>query len=557
LVIFVLLSVVLAFSPALRSQDVGSTFVTGIVVPSDSPNQPVRFCMVTLSGGVGFSQRAAYTGPDGRFEFAGVPTGQRLELKASKGGWLPTFYGALAPGEKGKAIVLGGGQRLDVTLRLFKGAVITGIVRDADGHHVPDSLVSVRTSNAEQGAVSLTDDRGVYRMFGLHPGAYYVSVTVPAAGAGLITIPTARDHSSSVERPTLSQGALSHSYAPVFYPGTSNPSEALPVQVSVGEEIGGIDLTVRVVRTVTVEGSVENASSNVEVQLLLDGPPIPIERTTAPFETATGVRGSFRFLNVPPGRYWIVAREWKARNWLETTGLGVARLEVTDQDIAGVRIGLQLPAKVTGKVTFDGAILAVPKPTSISLVLTETAQLGTSVLRAVMDQFTRSLRTPLRADNSFEFSGVFPGTYSLGLEAPSPWALRSATVAGKDLLDAGLLVDDTSVHGVQVVLEDTESSVHGAVQDALGKPVSDMYVVVFAADPSLWGSERRICLQQVATDGTYDCRGLPAGKYLAAAIPPTERRHLSSSRLSELVAFSVPVGVVSGRATTLNVRLGG
>src|SRR5258708_8572099 len=76
-------------------------------------------------------------------------------------------------------------------LRLIRGGVITGAVLEEDGEPLVRALVSVQRYQYVQGQRQLTpagadqtDDRGQYRVFGLPPGDYYVSVSAAGLGQG-------------------------------------------------------------------------------------------------------------------------------------------------------------------------------------------------------------------------------------------------------------------------------------------------------------------------------------------------------------------------------------
>jgi uncharacterized GH25 family protein len=76
----------------------------------------------------------------------------------------------------------------DVDFAMMRGGVITGRVTNADGQPLIETGVNVRLVNSqledrEYNPTSLqTDDRGIYRAFGLRPGKYTVSIGHPMGG---------------------------------------------------------------------------------------------------------------------------------------------------------------------------------------------------------------------------------------------------------------------------------------------------------------------------------------------------------------------------------------
>ncbi len=145
-----------------------------------------------------------------------------------------------------------------------RGSVITGLITDGAGQPLPGLQVRAQTyrilppAGERQladvpGTNVVTDDRGIYRIFGLPAGDYAVSVRptpgIEAFTAGLRTVTGAEVRQAladarqsrdrrlpglPVGRPAGPAGPASLSsesagrvaFAPVFYPGTASPSQA-------------------------------------------------------------------------------------------------------------------------------------------------------------------------------------------------------------------------------------------------------------------------------------------------------------------------------------------
>src|SRR4029453_7514064 len=124
------------------------------------------------------------TTDNGVFAFASLPAG-RYTMTASKAGYVNITYGAKRPGRPGTPIQLADGQKLEkATSSLPKGSVVTGVVVDENGEPSPGTQVRVmryvmRTGEKtlEQSGQDQTDDRGIYRVYGLQPGDYIVSAS--------------------------------------------------------------------------------------------------------------------------------------------------------------------------------------------------------------------------------------------------------------------------------------------------------------------------------------------------------------------------------------------
>jgi hypothetical protein len=95
-----------------------------------------------------------------------------------------------------------------------------------------------------------SDDRGQYRIFGLKPGEYFVKAEDSSRPIGRAV---EQDESFWLK---LSYGS---EYAPVYYPGVTQVSQAQVVPIKAGEEAGA-DITMRRVKTVEVSGRVIGAT---------------------------------------------------------------------------------------------------------------------------------------------------------------------------------------------------------------------------------------------------------------------------------------------------------
>jgi hypothetical protein len=162
----------------------------------------------------------------------------------------------------GQTVVLSEGESVDgIDFALVRGGVITGKVTDADGRPVVEqsvSLISAETQTNPRGPVYSfsgvqTDDRGIYRMFGLAAGRYKVS----AGGEDGFYM--------------TSSGRAS--YKQTFHPDVTDVSKAAMVEVTEGGEASNVDIALgRASQTYAASGRVINGES---------GEPIANVRTVA------------------------------------------------------------------------------------------------------------------------------------------------------------------------------------------------------------------------------------------------------------------------------------
>ncbi len=196
------------------------------------------FC---VSVGSDSQTRTTTADEEGQFSFAGLtPAPYRISARA------PGYVLATTVGVEGQVARIGD----TLILALVKGGVITGRVTNASGAPVVAVQVMARRVRDAEGRlvrsdpfsrIRPTDDRGIYRLFGLTAGAYHV-VANPMSGSGL--------------------GSLYNLETSTYFP-SSNRDGATEVRVQAGEEVSGIDIAYGGGRGHTISGTVEGASSGL------------------------------------------------------------------------------------------------------------------------------------------------------------------------------------------------------------------------------------------------------------------------------------------------------
>src|SRR6185436_16777535 len=97
----------------------------------------------------------ATTDANGRFAFRNLPAG-RYAIQGTKRAWLDANFGAERLGRPGTPIAIREGEsRADLTIRMTRGAVITGTVRDPGGEPQPGVIVRVLQFVTRNGARAL------------------------------------------------------------------------------------------------------------------------------------------------------------------------------------------------------------------------------------------------------------------------------------------------------------------------------------------------------------------------------------------------------------------
>jgi hypothetical protein len=509
--------------------------IAGVVVSDETRPRPLRRARVSVNGPTLQIGRTAIAKDDGTFEFVGLPAG-RYTLTAQKEAYVAMSYGAVRTARGGRAIVLAPGDRQSVRMTLPRGAVITGTIVDADGQ--PAQGVDVRASARSltplgdrrfvPAEVSTpTDDRGVYRIYGLPAGEYIVAAQSQSRVMGLPVL----------EVRTMSAGAPSArslAPAPVFFPSTTDLSRASRVTVTAGEERAGIDMQLQYVPLASVSGTVPLSPG-------MAPPIVTMARLgeTAGAELTPSARadseGRFTFAGVRPGQYMLIARSGQASPPITggspTTGppapvqWSTADVTVDGDDVPNVALSSQPTITIAGRLAFEGARPA-PELGALRLPLALAGQtIGT--FQATLPQ------VQLEPGGRFVLSGILPGLYRVGsfssqalqgIRAPiGPWWLKSIVVNGREILDVPLDIRQSADDAV-ATFSDQASEISGSVRDAQGPATQDVSVVVFSADRASWFfNSRRVAAVRVGADGRYTIRNLPPGDYRVIATADLEQ----------------------------------
>ncbi len=597
-----------ADTPAGTASIVGTVSVAGT-------GAPARRARVTLSGDTLRGGRSVTTDEQGRYAFNALPGG-RFTLSASKTGHLTVSYGQRVPGSgrPGTPILLQDDQRLTIGLQLPRGGVISGTVLDEQGEAVPGTLVRVFRFSLQSGSRTLqaagsdaTDDRGMYRIYGLQLGDYLVGANPrPPRMPGAPGLERLQEAAASgrlgvqgelaaaklltwvndgAEEPAPAERASG--YAPVYYPGTPLSGTATAITLNVGEERLGVDFQLQLVPMARVEGIVVfpggQEPAGLQLRLVNVGDEIEgVGDTSAQVERD----GRFRFDSVPPGQYSLIARSGgpgpigpmaggiAAGRAGRAMGPGspdgplargggrmssaprlwaAADLTVEGRDVSDVVLTLLSGFSVSGRLDFRGTTLQRPA---------DLTRMRVTLMPAGMAEGGRALATAAagRVDEQGNFSidGVVPGRYRLGAGGSGGWVLESAVIGGQDALDVPVEIRTSqNLTGTVVTFTDQQTLLSGTVTNAQGQAVSDYTVVAYPSDERYWlPQSRRIRAVRPATDGTFSIAALPPGEYrLAPLLDPEPGAWFDAAVLRQLTG-SEAVTLGDGEKKIQNVRVG-
>ncbi|HEX6189631.1 MAG TPA: hypothetical protein VFZ40_16245 [Pyrinomonadaceae bacterium] len=351
---------------------------------------------------------------DGRYRLTGLAPGQ-YQITAIAPALTPaddvpgSFY-------RSKTVILASGEEADdVDIKLRPGGVITGRVTDADGKPVIEERINLQqldqagnVKNQSVGGMwsyqmSQTDDRGVYRIYGLSAGRYRVSV---GSNEGNFMMSSRRTY-----------------YPLTFYGNTSDAAKAPIVELQGGTEATNIDIRVgRTSNTFVAIGRVIDAETGQPVAgyRLAYGNVQPNQPFHAGFVgAATNARGEFRLEGLQPGRYGVTLSVS-----FESSGHYSDPLffEIVDDDVTNLEVKATRGQTLSGVVVFEGS-RAKELQQNIGIL-----RVGASVSSPANPQNQTSTWSTIAVDGSFQLAGVRPGKARLYVAALSSPALRGITI---------------------------------------------------------------------------------------------------------------------------------
>lgn len=495
----------------------------------------------------------ATTDSDGVYKLEGLTAGKYRVAPSA-----PALVGA-GSNSAGEIIVSEGSATEGVDFSLSLGGVITGKITDSDGRPVIGERVSLKSlekseATAANGIAAMfgnrmyaSDDRGVYRIFGLAPGRYIVS--------------TGKD--SDMMSAFLSQRSKR---VQTFYPGVTEEAKAKPVQVTAGSEAAGVDIQFSGSdKGFAISGRVVDAESRTPIANAMVAyskaakQPAESGETTVVTEsgfgfsgmpggfTTTNDKGEFRFGGVLPGNYK-----------LETTSIGALAgtggsqfyadplaFEVLSTNVDKLDIKVHRGAGISGVVVIESA----DQQDSLD-------RYGQVMLMAmVVDEANKSYSSGncvVSADGSFRLGGLKPGKVTLRPFSVSPRrpGLLRIERNGVEVRGGFEIQAKEEISGLRVVLTPAIGVIRGRVTIQGGALEPGTQLTARArpvnSNPTDPNDDDDDTSAGVSANGSFLIEGLTPGSYevqVSTRMPGPRGARSVSSKQTVTVTSDSPVDV--------------
>lgn len=476
----------------------------------------------------------ATTDQDGNYRITNVGPGSYRVMTAA-----PLFVNS---GESdGKTLIITEGETVEgVDFTLVRGGVITGKAGDSDGLPLIEEYIMLlpvesdsqpRRVNIDAANGIQTDDRGIYRIFGIPPGKYKVALGQGEVGSF--------------------GGTRRSRYKQTFSPGVVDSSKALVIEVTEGTEAANVDITVgRSLPTFAISGRLMNGQTLQPVPNVRPG----LQKISSDghsfmvWGSASNSEGEFKLENVTAGKYEIFVPS-QPNSSLRSEPVS---FEVIDQDVSGLLVKTSEGGSLSGLVVLDGG-----DDRSLLARLSQL-RLHTYVRNPATESFSSWVRpVTIDSDRGFRVSGLQSGFVNFsfsGVDGRPVPGLSLVRVERDGITQpSGIEIKDgEQVTGVRLVISYGNGKIRGVVKIENGELPSNARFAVWFTDPnddSRRGHRINQTSPEVDSRGHFLVEGLAAGTYQINAsifIPGARTRPPSVTK---------QVNVVDGAVTEITLTL--
>lgn len=468
--------------------------------------------LLSVKGVGGKSQRCDSSG---HFIFQNVEPGT-YRLTAQR----PGFFSDANKREYQPIVEVAAGEHVkNMPVRLMPAALLSGEILDEYNDPVPDVEVRLLAIQVKLGQMNLrvagkamTDDRGQYRVPGLHPGKYYVVAEYKTNNAAMEALKATIAEKILERKPangaSQNEGLEAfhldfpeepaYTYAPLFYPATSDFQQAQSLRLNPGDELAANFLMVSA-PVVSIRGKVVNG--------LTGGP--PTGASVAAFWTmymqgegipapVSSEDGTFEIRGLAPGTYTLRANFTQDKQDFE----GEQTVEVGNQGAQNVQIATLPDFSAAGHVTIAGTPEHSPRR-----VMIEFAGEGMMPRVRASASFPEfKFEAQLRPEHHY---------FARALNLPEDYYLKSVAIAGHEMSPDDVLVSGTR-GDMELTFSAAGAQIEGGLYDSKGDPTRGSILLV--PDVPQPGPPDLYRRTSADSKGKFTLHGVPPGSYRMVAM---------------------------------------
>jgi len=502
----------------------------------------------------GESRRRAFikvrTDGEGRYRVAGLAEGDYM-IRALSRAYVSSGN---SPFDVHKSVTLDEGESRDnVDIALIRGGVITGRVTDDEGHPVIATYLLLTSLSEKTGRpgryeyvddlMTRTDDRGVYRIYGLPAGRYIISVG---------------------SHWTYSRGK--RTYSETFHPDATNWKQAKIIEVKEGAECADIDIRLGAGRsTYEVTGRVVDAETGQPLPraavICWEAPNKENGGRRSGKEGVTDSEGIFRVSELPSGRYEMYMRRrtydpFSAPLTNDEYYSEKTVFEVSDSDVSGLEVKAIRGSTISGMVVLEGAndpaVQAKLRRMEIHVYLTPN--------RESDGQMSSDINSKIGGDGGFHLTGATPGMarFSIYGTEDGSFTIKRIERDGAEISRGFEIRPGERISGVRIIVAQANGTIRGQVEIAGGKAPEGLEFHILARSESDNEPQRGFDLSGGSAmadgKGRFVIERLAPGEYeltlsTRVRVSPNEWRSEAGSEIKQRVTVS------NGAETTVKFTL--
>lgn len=420
--------------------------LTGKVTVKDKgvPGVAVSLTLLQPSNAHGTRHRGV-TDDEGNYRISNVPPGN-YAVRISAPAFATADHAQIQ-----KTIIVNKGETVEnIDFTLMRGGVITGKVTDSDGRPLIEEEVYVFRADVQSRQIyygranGRTDDRGIYRIFGLLPGSYRV-----AAGQG--------EHDGFGGMRGIA------GYTRRFHPDAAEESNATVIELKEGGEATNVDITVeRAIPKYSASGRIIDGETGQPLVDVSYGVQMFVGRNSSSMTSgaASNSEGEFKLHNLAPGKYAVFFEtppnsEWRA---------DPIHFKVTDQDVTGLTVKTARGASASGVLVLEGTD---DKALYAKLI---KGRLFANVM--TNDRIDRG-STPaasINPDGSFRVGGLRAGILNFVFFYGSPLKIVRIERDGVAYTQGVEIKDQEQITGLRLIVNYANGTIRGVVKLEKGTP---------------------------------------------------------------------------------------
>ncbi len=414
----------------------------------------------------------------------------------------------------------------ELNLIVKKGGAITGKVLDENGQPIINVRVRIVRIRDEFGQKipaqefarysqqNFTDDRGIYRIFGLTAGSYLVYVGDDYA---------------------YEQNLKTKETSPVYHPSDSVDT-AGEVRVGFGEEVNSVDINFRSIQgfriSGTILGATPKAANNGSVAISLVNATNGVETVQTQINERDG-KYAFQIEQIPDGEYEIRALQFGEKGIFSRNP--IRKIKIKSADVSGLVLNLKSLNSIKGQVLIEKSpVLKAIKdctetaetPLTSMIIKFDSAEKEKSILDSI-EKIQQNISAAPEENGDFEINRLEGGKYYLNADFNDENLFvkeifqQISTKEKRDLSNGLNLQNGENLENIKIIFSEGAAQISGKViiseEEKSKNPAAKFIVYLIPADAENKDNILRYAESVSNSDQTFMFKNIASGNYFVSS----------------------------------------